>query len=133
MEILGTGMRVTLADLEAALESAWSCETSADPAAWSQVNRASGQCAVTALIVQDYFGGGLQRGDAGAVSHYWNILPSGEEADLTRRQFPEGTEIANVTRRTREYVLSHLETAHRYRKLSHRVAQRLRGRVLAAS
>lgn len=125
--------QLTVSALEAALANAWVRETSADPASWTEDNRAWGQCAVTALIVQDYFGGSLQRGEVGAISHYWNLLPSGEEADFTLRQFPEGTEISNVATRTREYVLSHLETARRYRKLARRVDQRLRDRMLAAS
>jgi hypothetical protein len=124
---------VTLADLEAALETAWSRDTSSDPPAWSEANRAWGQCAVTALIVQDYLGGTLRRAEIGTISHYWNVLPTGEELDLTRQQFPIGTEISNAASRTRDYVLSNLETARRYRKLGKRVDQRLRGRVLAAS
>lgn len=130
---VATGASLTLADVEAALDATWSRETSSDPAAWSEANRAWGQCAVTALIVQDYFGGSLQRGEVGPISHYWNVLSSGEQADLTLRQFPDGTEVANVATRTREYVLSHIETARRYRKLARRVDQRLRGRMLAAS
>jgi hypothetical protein len=127
------GAHVTRSDLETALETAWSRETSADAANWSEANRAWGQCAVTALIVQDYLGGTLRRGEVGPISHYWNLTPSGDEVDLTRQQFPDGTEIANVTVRTREYVLSHLETARRYQKLARRVEQIVRGRVLAAS
>lgn len=124
---------VTRGELEAALRTAWSRDTSADAANWSEANRAWGQCAVTALIVQDYFGGALRRGEVGPISHYWNLTLSGGEVDLTRQQFPDGTEIANVTVRTREYVLSHLETARRYQDLARRVDQILRGRVLAAS
>jgi hypothetical protein len=120
-------------DLEEALAEAWSRGTSADPDNWSEENPAWGQCAVTALIVQDYLGGSLRRGEVGPISHYWNVLPSGEEIDLTLRQFPEGTTIANTAERTREYVLSHHETVRRYSKLAQRVQQRLHGRVLAVS
>jgi hypothetical protein len=127
------GPHVTRHDLESALEAAWSRDTSADAATWSEANRAWGQCAVTALIVQDYLGGILRRGEVGPISHYWNLTPSGDEVDLTWQQFPSGTEITNVTVRTREYVLSHVETARRYEKLARRVDQILRGRVLAAS
>ncbi|MFL5958651.1 MAG: hypothetical protein ACJ75G_00085 [Gaiellaceae bacterium] len=122
-----------MGDLATALAEAWSHETSADPTSWTVENAAWGQCAVTALIVQDYFGGSLRRGEVGDVSHYWNVLPAGEVVDLTRQQFPNGTEIANIAARTREYVLSNLETARRYRRLAQRVDQRLSGRVLAAT
>src|SRR5262245_43252730 len=95
---------LTLGDLKAALAKAWSRETSADPAAWSDENNAWGQCAVTALIVQDHLGGELRRGEVGTTSHYWNQLPTGEEIDLTRHQFPDDVELANIEARTREYL-----------------------------
>ena len=116
---------VTVRALQAALTKAWSHRTSADPAGWSEDNAALGQCAVTALIIQDYFGGDLRRGEVGSISHYWNVLPSGEELDLTKHQFPDDVEIANVQPRTREYVLSHPETVRRYRALSRAVAASL--------
>ena len=105
---------LALGDLERALAQAWSGETSADPGRWTPGNPAWGQCAVTALIVQDHFGGSLLRGEVGEISHYWNVLPSGEEIDLTKRQFSAGAEIANIEPRTRDYVLSHPETHRRY-------------------
>jgi hypothetical protein len=117
--------RVTAGDLEAALAEAWSRETSADPAGWSHENPAWGQCAVTALLVQDYLGGILRRGRVSEISHYWNVLPSGEEIDLTRHQFPDDVQIENVELRTREYVLSYPESARRYRKLSRAVRRHL--------
>ncbi len=50
-------------------------------------NPALGQCAVTALIVQDYFGGELV--NCLHTHHYRNRLPDGKEIDLTKQQFPE--------------------------------------------
>lgn len=118
--------RVTLKGLEAALAAVWSRGTSADPDSWSDDNPASGQCAVTALVVQDYLGGELRRGEAGLISHYWNVLPSGDEVDLTRHQFDDGVEIANIEPRTRDYLLSHAETVRRYNDLARAVRDRLR-------
>lgn len=48
-----------------------------------------GQCYVTALIVQDFFGGDLLRFKEYPLerSHYWNLLPDGCEVDLTSDQF----------------------------------------------
>jgi hypothetical protein len=109
---------LTLSELEAAIAAAWTRGTTADAANWTAENSAWGQCAVTALVVQDYFGGTLRRGEVGAISHYWNVLPSGEEIDLTRHQFPDGVVIERVEPRTREYVLSHPETAKRYHALA---------------
>src|SRR5262245_5726578 len=116
---------IAMSDLEAALAQAWSRATSADPANWSQENPAWGQCAVTALLVQDYLGGTLRRAQVGDISHYWNVLPSGEEVDLTRHQFPEGVEFQNAAPRTREYVASYPESVRRYKKLSWAVRRHL--------
>lgn len=118
--------RVTLQRLEAALAAVWSRVTSADPESWTDDNPASGQCAVTALVVQDYLGGELRRGEAGSISHYWNVLPSGDEVDLTRHQFDDGVEITNIEPRTREYLFSHDETVRRYNDLARAVRDRLR-------
>jgi hypothetical protein len=121
--------RVTVSDLESALAAAWSRETSSDPSGWTEHNPAWGQCAVTALLVQDYLGGTLRRGEVGSISHYWNVLPSGEELDLTRHQFRDGAVIENIAPRAREYVLSHPDSARRYWEL----AQTLRRQLKAAS
>jgi hypothetical protein len=116
---------LTVAQLEAAIASAWTRETSADPQSWTAENPAWGQCAVTALVVQDYFGGEIRRGEVGSTSHYWNILPDGCEADLTRHQFPAGAEVVKVEGRTRDYVLSHPDTVRRYRRLARSVRRSL--------
>jgi len=81
------------------LHAAW-CRETASPACqkdWSPENPASGQCAVSALVVQDLLGGTLVRGVVvGYGSHYWNEIPDGEGVrtyDPTRIQFPYGTPI----------------------------------------
>lgn len=49
-----------------------------------------GQCAVTALVVQDLLGGEILRAEIeGLGSHYWNLVPWMGEIDLTRAQFPD--------------------------------------------
>ena len=47
----------------------------------------AGQCAVTALVVQDHCGGSILSGEVNGIPHYWNRLPTNEELDLTLRQF----------------------------------------------
>jgi hypothetical protein len=85
----------SLADIESAIRSSWS-EQSCDPVAldeWSTDTPARGQCAVTALVVQDLLGGELLlakvlNADGSRQGlHYWNRLASGVELDLTRDQF----------------------------------------------
>lgn len=121
----------TRTELERALHAAWQRQTSSDPDHWKPENPAFGQCAVTALVIQDFLGGDLLRTVVGDVSHYWNLLPSGEELDLTRHQFatyePKGCEP-----RTREYVLSHPDTSLRYMKLLRRVVDFLEREHVAA-
>jgi hypothetical protein len=117
--------RISVSELAPALAAAWSHETSVDPDQWSEENPTLGQCAVTALIVQDYLGGVLCRGEVGSVSHYWNVLSSGEEIDLTRSQFGTDVVIRHSEPRAREYVLADTATRRRYELLSSRVKREL--------
>lgn len=120
-------MRTTnIGSLEAALRESWSRSTSADSPRWSPNNPAWGQCAVTALLVQDLLGGELLRGVVDGVSHYFNRLPDGSLVDLTREQFGSGAEVRDTAIRARAYVLGFAETRQRYRRLRRAVASRLR-------
>lgn len=114
--------------LPQALRQSWSAATSADEN-WTPSNPSLGQCAVTALIVQDFAGGTLARTTVHGVSHYYNILPGSVELDLTRDQFP-AWEPGEVIERDRDYVLSFQPTADRYAKLKMQVYTNL-GRLLA--
>ncbi len=96
--------------------AAWTPETSSDPSGWSPDNRAWGQCAVTALVVQDRFGGVLLRTVNEGASHYWNRLPNGDEVDLTRDQF-KTWDPGEIVERDRSYVLSFPDTVARYERL----------------
>src|SRR5579859_3695688 len=91
----------SLSVLESAIRAAW-CVWTSDPIdqpGWSQSNPASGQCASTALVVQDLLGGELliaevRRSDGRRQGvHYWNRLAGGLELDLTREQFRAGETI----------------------------------------
>jgi hypothetical protein len=96
------------------IRQAWSRSTSADPAGWTASNPAWGQCAVTALVVQDALGGELVRTIVDYRSHYFNLLEDGDEIDLTREQFPVGAVASGRHVRDRRYVLSFPDTAYRY-------------------
>lgn len=99
------------------LEAAWCADTSATPEGWSADNAALGQCAVTALVVQDFMGGELLRGLVPGGSHYWNRLPAGVEIDLTIQQFAKRPDLRSVEIRSRDYLLSSPSTAARYKLL----------------
>lgn len=72
-----------IANLQAALEAAWSIETSAK---WRSDNPALGQCSVTALVVQDILGGELAKTDIGGAWHFYNIV-EGRRLDFSASQF----------------------------------------------
>ena len=118
-------------DLELALGESWNSETSLDVNNWTKANPAWGQCAVTALIVNDYLGGEIvwasaRLPDGKELSHYFNKI-NNEEKDFTRKQFPEGTQVPTGVPKTkqfsstREYVLSFEATRIRYELLKSRV------------
>ena len=110
-------MATDLQELTRNLERHWTRSTSADPVRWSSENPSHGQCAVTALIVQDHFGGELLRARVNGISHYWNRLPSGTEVDLTRKQFGSLVDFPSGDVRSREFVLSFPDTVDRYLSL----------------
>jgi hypothetical protein len=103
------------------LFEAWSRETSSDPKGWTEANPAYGQCAVTALVIQDTLGGELLRSVINGVSHYWNRLPNGQEFDMTIQQFGMINSREETTVRGRDYVLSFPETAKRYQILKNKM------------
>jgi hypothetical protein len=118
-------------ELSIALRGAWSAATSADPEGWASTNPSWGQCAVSALIVQDFFGGQILRTVVGDVSHYWNLLPSGEEVDLTREQFGRTITTDDALSRPRDYLLSFEDTRRRYALLRRRVNEWMPSPALA--
>lgn len=120
---------ITIKQLSFALLKSWKSDTAKGK--WTELVPSLNQCAVTALVVQDYFGGDLMRcklddGD----SHYWNRLPGGEEIDLTFEQFAvtKQCEVGEAIVRERSYVLSFPDTAARYERLCLRVQAQLRGK-----
>lgn len=110
---------VVAADLFDAIRRSWAADTSVD-GEWSPERASRGQCAVTALLIQDVYGGQLIRATVGDVSHYWNLLPGGEEIDLTRSQF-DSFDPVNPEIRERAFLLADAHTAARYRLLAERV------------
>lgn len=113
---------LSIKEFSFALLEAWGSDTAKGE--WRKDIPSLNQCAVTALVVQDYFGGILLRcllndGD----SHYWNMTPTFGELDLTFSQFayvlqkPVGETIV----RERDYVLSFPDTKKRYEILKERL------------
>lgn len=77
-----------------ALRESWGPDTCApeDVALWTPDNPARGQCATTAVVLHDHFGGCLVRGEVMVHGrqvdfHWWNRLPDGAQIDATIEQF----------------------------------------------
>jgi hypothetical protein len=93
----------SLADIENVIRSSWSLETCdpVDAPLWTAEAPARGQCAVTALVLQELLGGDLLMSEVWRVDgsrqgvHYWNRLAGGMELDITREQFT-GSEIIDA-------------------------------------
>lgn len=66
----------------------WSGDTSSPTDAWSASNPAQNHCSVTALIVNDYFGGDILMTKTAGGTHFYNLI-DGKKWDLTVSQFAE--------------------------------------------
>jgi hypothetical protein len=129
----------SLVEVEKAIRSSW-CADTCDPVDlpdWSVMNPARGQCASTALIVQELLGGQLLIADVRHADgtrqgvHYWNRLPSGVELDLTREQFLDSEAISRprVVRRPQDTTQGRL--ASQYRLLAEKVRAKLANAVVS--
>lgn len=125
---MNTLPRTVMQEVEQAIRSSWTIDTSSRPDQWSEDNRARGQCVPSALVMQDYFGGTLKRYQTSYLgepeTHYVNLLdPDGEEVDVTKFQYPEGFQkVASESdlqdyKSIREKLLADPSTAHRYELL----------------
>lgn len=118
-----------------AIEDSWSPYTAFTAGSWSKSNPARGQCVVSSFIIQDIFGGDLQKMKVdfgGSIeSHYRNILPNGKILDVTRSQYPENQimEPAEITldgfQDIRQKLFSKANTEKRYKLLRATVLQKL--------
>ena len=91
---------------------------------WSEENRTLGQCAVTAFLVQDIFGGevyGIPR--PGGFVHCYNKV--GDAVfDLTSEQFgDEKLDYSLLYEQTREEHFQKLEKKDRYEKLKAKLSE----------
>lgn len=68
-----------------ALIRSWSIETSSK---WTIENPAKGQCGVTALVVQDIYGGEIKKTKVREAWHFYNFI-DGQRFDFKETQFNE--------------------------------------------
>ena len=120
----------TLGDLYSILRKAW-CKETAYPSCqkeWVETDPTYGQCAITAMLVYDMFGGTIHRIRInGGGTHYFNMI-DGHIIDLTIEQFDlynipvvyEPNEVMD-----RKFCGKNLDTAKRYQLLIQRIAELL--------
>lgn len=117
---------MVIKDLRKALIESWGSDTAHSSVRdkWSKENKASGQCAVTALVVNKYLGGVIMKGEVEGhkAPHYWNVLPSGEVIDLTKSQFGTAViEFSNAKKKYPKDMLKNKDFNKRYELLDSRV------------
>ena len=84
------------------------------------------QCAITSLIVNDFFGGKIMRCMEPFGNHYYNLI-DGKIIDLTIEQFlDEKTKYEDGLEITREYILSNDDIKNMYEKLLYNLKQAIR-------
>lgn len=104
------------------VNNCWSRET-AYKNKWDIDNPSLGQCAVTALLFQDYFGGEIYKIKVNNISHYFNVLDD-KIYDITSNQFKETTlSYDDKELKKRNDILSHPDTLKRYELLKEKYEQ----------
>jgi len=96
---------------------------------WRNSSPEVGQCAITALIVHDIYGGEIAYNKI--KNHFWNKLPSGKFVDLTKGQFSNPGNLKPDLFIERSEILNSkaaklFETKNRYNLLKRRVAKELK-------
>ena len=128
-------MHRSLTEIENAIRVGW-CRWTSDPVdqhCWSADNPSWGQCASTALVVQDLFEGDLLLADVRTADgtragvHFWNRLANGSELDLTREQFRSGEEVGEPHPVSRPVDVTRGRLPGQYHLLASRVSRLLSG------
>lgn len=118
----------TLGDLYAILRKAW-CKETAYPSCqneWVESDPSYGQCAITAMLVYDMFGGSIHRIRVdGGGTHYFNKI-DGHYIDLTVEQFDLyhiPVQYEPNEEMQRKYCGKNADTEKRYRLLIERISK----------
>ena len=90
---------------------------------WSKDNKSYGMCAITALIINDYFGGQICKIYVDKISHYYNLIED-KIVDLTKEQFNHDIDYKNFEVIDREEILTD-DTKKRYNALKQKLINKL--------
>lgn len=90
---------------------------------WNENNKCFGMCAITSLIINDYFGGDICKIHVDGISHYFNLIED-KIIDLTSSQFNCDIDYKNYQIVDRKNILTD-DTKHRYNVLKERLVNKL--------
>lgn len=90
---------------------------------WNNDNKYFGMSLITALIINDYFGGNICKIYVAGISHYYNLIDN-EIIDLTSKQFNLDIDYKNYEIINREKILTD-DTKYRYNILKKRLVNKL--------
>ena len=106
------------------LRKAW-CRETAHPSYqgdWTEDNPSYGQCCVTALVMQDLYGGDIYECKVQGKRHYVNITQEGYLHDFTSSQFGDMQLVySDMKQRTRTSLLKSQSVKERYDLLKARM------------
>ena len=91
---------------------------------WSSDNKCFGMCAITALVLNDYFDGSICKIHVGNVSHYFNIIDD-SIVDFTSSQFNREVDYSNYEIISRDILLDNDDTRRRYILLKEKLSGKL--------
>lgn len=90
---------------------------------WNENNKCFGMCAITALIINDYFSGDICKIHVDGISHYFNLIED-KIIDLTKDQFNHEIDYKNYQIVDRKKILID-DTKNRYNTLKSRLIKTL--------
>lgn len=114
---------MTLKQLEKALLNSYEKELCYEKVQenWTEKNKTLGMCAITSLVVNDYFKGDIAKIKVDGISHYFNIIDD-SIVDLTASQFNKKIDYQDYKIINREDMLTE-DTNNRYKKLKEKVVK----------
>lgn len=90
---------------------------------WNENNKCFGMCAITSLIIKDYFGGDICKIHVDEISHYFNLIDD-KIIDLTSSQFNHEIDYKDYQIINRQNILTG-DTKNRYNILRTRLIKEL--------
>lgn len=94
---------------------------------WNENNKYFGMCAITSLIINDYFGGDICKIHVDKVSHYFNLIEN-QIIDLTASQFNHDINYNDYQIVDRKTILTK-DTNQRYETLKSKLIQKLLNQI----